>query len=237
MTGFASGENLTKAIDLVNEMTDKKITPNHITFTILIDYHCKAGMIKEAEELFIDMQNRNLKPTNFTYMSLLHGYNKVGNRSKMFSAFENLVERGIEPDELIYSMMIGAYFKGGHLEKGFKLWDLALDKGLLDGLTNETLVETLSGNGEISRVMELLDRIGNQGYNPCLAMCSTLIHGLNKAGYSGRLDKILEIMKGYGWIPKSTALNEFIDLYQISANSESVSNLAKQAALEVACQV
>lgn len=74
--------------------------PENVTYTMLIDQHCKAQNMEEARQLFLEMQGRDLVPTTITYKSLIHGYNIIGKR--VFSLFEEMVAKGIEPDRTTY---------------------------------------------------------------------------------------------------------------------------------------
>lgn len=234
--GFCKWGKLAEAMELFKEMNNNNIAPNHITFTILIDHYCKLGMMNEAEELLADMQGRSLNPTNVTYTSLMLGYSKTGDTFKIFSLFENLVKQGIDPDDVICCILVDTHCKEGNLEKAFKLWDELVDKGLLNGLVNDSVIESFCGNGGITGVLEFLEKMGEQGYKPCLALCSALVRGLHKVGYSGKLDTVVETMLKFRWVPESTSATDLASKYN-SMKSDCVNDLPKPAALEVACQV
>lgn len=212
-------------------MSDMHILPDHVTYTILIDYCCKNEMMKVADELFQTMQGRKLIPTIVTYTSLIQGYHRIGEKLKVFSLFEEMVARGIKPDEVVYSSMVDALYREGNLHKAFSLWNELLDKGLLKGHVSETLVGSWCEKGEISALLASLNEIGAQGFVPSLAMCSTLAHGLNQAGYSEILPMFVETMVKFSWISNSMTSNDLIRHCQIDEHTESISNTPKQSAL------
>ena len=48
--------------------------PNVYTFIILVDTHCKKGMLIEAKEVFDAMIERGIMPNTIAYNSLIDGY-------------------------------------------------------------------------------------------------------------------------------------------------------------------
>jgi leucine-rich PPR motif-containing protein len=55
-----------EASHLLEEMLQKKVIPENVTYTMLIDQHCKAQNMEEARQLFLEMQARDLVPTTIT---------------------------------------------------------------------------------------------------------------------------------------------------------------------------
>lgn len=76
-----------------------------------------------------------------------------------------------------------------------------------------------------------LNEIGEQGFVPSLAMCSTLAHGLNQAGHSEILPMALETMVKFSWISNSMTSNELIRHCQMDGHAENISNSLKQSTL------
>ncbi|EYU21817.1 hypothetical protein MIMGU_mgv1a0008302mg, partial [Erythranthe guttata] len=142
---------------------------------------------------------------------------------------------GIEPDEVIYRLMIDALHEDGNLEEGFKKWNELLDKGVLRGKVSEILVTVWCGNGDISEVLSLIEKTGVEGYKPSVATCGTLAYGLKRVGYK-EVDKVLDVMVRFGWVPPSMSLNDLIGQYQ-RGNLDSKNEVSGLAANEIACQI
>ncbi|KAF3947119.1 hypothetical protein CMV_026705 [Castanea mollissima] len=67
-------------------MSSCNIHPNKITYTVMIDGHCKLGKTKEATELLHDMVERGILPDAVTYNALTSGFCK---ERKIDEAFED----------------------------------------------------------------------------------------------------------------------------------------------------
>lgn len=63
-----------EAMRLFDEMVGQKITPNVRTFNILVDMHCKEGMVDEAKRVMDIMVQKRIIPDVVTYNSLMDGY-------------------------------------------------------------------------------------------------------------------------------------------------------------------
>lgn len=57
---------------LLRDMITRKITPDVITFSALIDIFVKEGKLLEAKELYKEMITRGISPDTITYSSLIY---------------------------------------------------------------------------------------------------------------------------------------------------------------------
>lgn len=63
---------------LYTEMVIKGIVPDVVTYTALIDGHCKVGNTKEAFRLHKEMLDAGLSPNMFTVSCVIDGLLKDG---------------------------------------------------------------------------------------------------------------------------------------------------------------
>ncbi|KAL2557947.1 Pentatricopeptide repeat-containing protein [Forsythia ovata] len=67
-----------------DDMVLRGVSPDVITYTILLNGYCRVNCLQEARDLFSDMKERGISPDIITYTVLLDGYSK-GNWKKAHS--------------------------------------------------------------------------------------------------------------------------------------------------------
>ncbi|KAM7510767.1 hypothetical protein LguiB_009642 [Lonicera macranthoides] len=59
-------------------MLSRNYESNTVTYTTLIDGHCKKSELDEVNKLFDEMVIQNCEPSTVTYTTLIHGYCEKG---------------------------------------------------------------------------------------------------------------------------------------------------------------
>ncbi|KMZ59703.1 putative Pentatricopeptide repeat-containing protein [Zostera marina] len=67
----ASENRISEAEELIEVMKNTGLEPNGYSYTCLIIYHCKAGVLKNAKKVFEEMRKRNCEPNRITYEALI----------------------------------------------------------------------------------------------------------------------------------------------------------------------
>ncbi|KAK2969205.1 hypothetical protein RJ640_024536 [Escallonia rubra] len=82
-------------------MLGNNISPNIVSYSLLIDGLCKRELMDEALLAFHCALDIHLLPIQMTYGILIHGYCKVGRLSEALVFYNCRLEDGIMPDNCI----------------------------------------------------------------------------------------------------------------------------------------
>ncbi|KAK2640588.1 hypothetical protein Ddye_028383 [Dipteronia dyeriana] len=87
-------------------MASFNIQPNRITYTVMIDGHCKLGNMKEAATLLHEMAKKGIVPDDITYNVFMNRNCKEGN-------MEDVVEYAIKCQVCLQNTSRFQRIKGG----------------------------------------------------------------------------------------------------------------------------
>ncbi|KAG9133912.1 hypothetical protein Leryth_004635 [Lithospermum erythrorhizon] len=104
------------------QMTDKKVAPNHFTYTIVIGSLVKSGEASEAFKTFTKMKNLGLVPEEATYSLLISLNSKSGNCEDAFWLYEDMRSLGIIPSNYTCASLLTLYYKDGDYSKALSLF-------------------------------------------------------------------------------------------------------------------
>merc|ERR1719291_412044 len=97
------------------------VSPDLITFSILIKANCDSARLSTALRLLEAMMELNLCPDEVIFNNLLGGCVRDGNNSALAKRLYNsMVEGGIKPSNATFSIMIRLY-------SSCKLWEEAIE--------------------------------------------------------------------------------------------------------------
>ncbi|XP_026378048.1 pentatricopeptide repeat-containing protein At5g41170, mitochondrial-like [Papaver somniferum] len=97
--------------EMHDEMMDLGISPNTVTFKLLIDSHYKDGMAEDAWGLFELIDKIKISPDQFIYDSMMNGVCSEGYLEEAVKLFMSMVDRGLGPYEFSYNILIDGYCK------------------------------------------------------------------------------------------------------------------------------
>ncbi|KAF9622614.1 hypothetical protein IFM89_032513 [Coptis chinensis] len=95
-------------------MREKGLSPNDITYSILIDSFCENGKLDVAFYLLDRMIEEGIKLTVYPYNSLICGCSKFGNLSKAETLLDEMVKKRLPPPIVVtYTSLISGYCREG----------------------------------------------------------------------------------------------------------------------------
>ncbi|KAL8138209.1 hypothetical protein V2J09_004210 [Rumex salicifolius] len=110
------------------ESYNEGITPNIVTYTVLVHGLCEQGDVDTANELLHEVCTRGLELNVYTYNALLHGLCKVGNMVQAEMLVEDMEVAGVRPDTVTYTTLMDAYCKSGEINKAHQLLEILVKK-------------------------------------------------------------------------------------------------------------
>ncbi|KAF6150303.1 hypothetical protein GIB67_034002 [Kingdonia uniflora] len=113
--GYANHGYSIKAIELFNEMTEKKgCKPDHLTFTAVLTACCHAGMVDVGQCIFHLMsEEHGIEPRLEHYACLV---DLIGRAGELVEAYELIKNMPIKPDSFVWGALLGACRNHGNVE-------------------------------------------------------------------------------------------------------------------------
>ncbi|KZV37174.1 pentatricopeptide repeat-containing protein mitochondrial [Dorcoceras hygrometricum] len=189
--------DFSKAFTVLYRMLKRGISPNVISFNMLIDGACRAFDLTLAHELVKkmgDISRGCVSPNVVSYNCLINGYCKLG---KMDCAKEILVEMvrlEVEPNVRTYATMIDGYARHGYLKEAFELCDIIVEEGLiLDSVIYNSLIHWIYVQGYVSVGSLLLSNMMENYTSPDHFTHSIVSKELCRNGH------VTEALKFHGW--------------------------------------
>ena len=88
------------------------VRPNHVTYGILINIHCKAGQIEQALDVYREMlSDRDTVPDQHIYSSLFEGMARCGNNKYAEGLLEDMDTLNARPNIVVYNALMMTYMR------------------------------------------------------------------------------------------------------------------------------
>eukprot|EP01018_Ginkgo_biloba_P010410 Gb_25100 [translate_table: standard] len=170
------GRMLSDAERIMIAMAENGVAPDTVTYSTLLDGHCKKGKVLRANQLLGEMLGKGCFPNAVTYNILVQSVCKEGSISDAEQLLQKMRERCLSPDthaasqELLdsnksetclpdivtYSTVINGLCKEGRLDEAKRHFVEMLEKCLVpDVIAHNTLIDGFSQQGELSRAFRV----------------------------------------------------------------------------------
>ncbi|XP_020677304.1 pentatricopeptide repeat-containing protein At3g49730 [Dendrobium catenatum] len=188
---FAAARMVSKAVQVLDEMTAYGCAPDDYVFACLLDALCKNGSVKEAASLFRDMRYR-FPPNLRHFTSLLYGWCRAGKLDEAKFILVQMREAGFEPDIVVYNTLLAGFAAAGKMEDSYALLTEMSRKGCEPNVISyTTLIQALCTRDCLDDAMRVFVEMRSRGCVPDIVAYNTLISGFCK---SGRLDRAYEFL-------------------------------------------
>merc|ERR1719453_816096 len=120
--GFIRAGDCKQAMTVYEKMTEKKdVSPDLITFSILIKANCDNHCLEDALKLLEDMVDLGMKPDEVIFNNLIAGCGQQGNAKLGKHLFNDMVASGIRPSNATFSILIRMYHQCKLLDEAVEL--------------------------------------------------------------------------------------------------------------------
>ncbi|XP_037496448.1 pentatricopeptide repeat-containing protein At1g62914, mitochondrial [Jatropha curcas] len=193
----------------LNEMLEANITPNLITFSILVDGLCKCGRVSKAHGIVKLMIQRGIKPDVVTYSSLIYGLCNSGRWEEASVQLNEMLEANITPNLITFSILVDGLCKEGRvavpqlngiIKLGIKP-DVATYSSLMNGycLLNK-----------MDQAREIFDMMLSKGCTPDVVIYNILIDCYCRRKRIDEAMRLLDEMPRKGLIPNHVTYSSLI---------------------------
>nr|GMC86702.1 pentatricopeptide repeat-containing protein At3g61520, mitochondrial-like [Ipomoea batatas] len=189
---------------LTNEMKEKGIAPNVVTFGILINHLCKLHRVDEALQVFEKMRGASegisIEPDTVIYNTLIDGLCKVGRQEEGVGLMEKMrLEKGCTPNTVTFNCLIDGFCKAGEIERSIKLFYQMTEDGIVPNIiTFNTLLDGMCKHGRVGSAMEFFTEMQEKGLKGNAISYSILITAFCSANNIEKAVKLFSEMTESG---------------------------------------
>jgi pentatricopeptide repeat protein len=184
--GYIKRGMISNAVQMLNEMYSKSISPSIVTLTSLMYGYCSFGMFDEALELYRSMKSQSIKPDTVLCTVMLNGAARAGDYSVVYEIYKDM--NSLQLDSVAYTALIYSYAKHGHSME--ECWDIYNEmKKRNMPITIATYNALLTGcvrNGDFDTAQKVLQEAREVKPNS-----STYVMLMGLSAQEGRTDKVL----------------------------------------------
>ncbi|TKW17162.1 hypothetical protein SEVIR_5G347800v4 [Setaria viridis] len=187
--------DLSAALDVIPLMEKCGLTPNEVSFGILLNGFYRNGRFDDAEKVR-EMMERNVKPNVKCYNAKLRDLVAQGRIQDAVAVIEAMQKDGPKPDSVSYNELIRGYCKEGKLEEAKKVYDdLVKNECAPNRGTFHTLVSHFLEAGELDLALNCYHEIFSW---KCRVKCSLLQGVVTALVAASRVEEATSIVK-LGW--------------------------------------
>ncbi|KAK4738840.1 hypothetical protein R3W88_002537 [Solanum pinnatisectum] len=170
LSGLGREHDFQKMNLLMNEMKEKEVNPDVVTFGIFINHLCKCYRVDEALQVFEKMGGSEtdgvlVKPDLVLYNTLIDGLCKVGKQEEGLKLMEKMrLENGYVPNTITYNCLIDGFCKAGEIERSLELFDqMKKDRVVPNVITMNALLHGMCKFGRVSSAMRFFAEMQEKG--------------------------------------------------------------------------
>ncbi|CAH9146364.1 unnamed protein product [Cuscuta epithymum] len=210
--GLCKANKLQEALNLRVGMENANLTPNVLTYTILMDGLFREDReVDEAMGLLDEMKIKGLEPDVFTYTILINGLCSKGNVNKGKEVFNEMLVHGVSPNVVTYTSLINGFCKKGQLKETMMMFNSMLERGVKpDIVTFTSIINGLCTGGRADKALKVFKSMLAKGVVPGSITYNVLLRGLFDKGLLTDAYNILQLMIEKGEKPDVVTYNTIV---------------------------
>merc|ERR1719262_270215 len=191
LKGFKIQRQPEKVFSVYEEMKQRGITRNTISFNTILDVCAHGGAMHRVPQLLEDMKamQPQVEPDIITYSTIVKGYCMSGDVDKAFEVLSEMKRDGKHAaDEILYNSLLDGCAKQHRLEDALRLLDDMQDSGVVpSNYTLSILVKLLGRSRRLNQAFTMVETICKEnGFRPNIFVYTTLIQACIQNRQLGR---------------------------------------------------
>ncbi|KAJ6695169.1 PPR CONTAINING PLANT-LIKE PROTEIN [Salix koriyanagi] len=178
-----------RALEFYNHVIGAKgvnISPNVLTFNLVIKAMCKVGLVDDAVQMLRKMPVSKCQPDAYTYSTLMDGLCKADRIDEAVSLLDEMQIDGCFPSPVTFNVLINGLYNG---HKAIEVWkDMAKHNCTQNEVCYSVLIHGLCKDekvkdammSSISRAIDLLNSMLDRGCDPDLVTCIIFLRALRE---------------------------------------------------------
>lgn len=213
---FASAKEKKRAVGIFDLMKKYKFKISVEAINCLLDALGRAGLGKEAQELFEKLEHR-FTPDLKTYTVLLNGWCEVRNLMEAGRVWNGMIDGGFKPDIVAHNVMLQGLMRVQKRSDAIKLFEVMKSRGPFPNVRSYTiLINDLCKHGNtveaLTEAMGYLNDMLKSGCEPDAAVYTCLMIGFGNQRKMNMVYQLLKQMKERGCPPDGRTYNGLIKM-------------------------
>ncbi|KAF7840663.1 pentatricopeptide repeat-containing protein [Senna tora] len=209
--GYSEKGDFKSAFDALNEMSDRKLSPDFVTYSSILDGACKHGDNEVIERIINIMVEKKLLPECFSISSSNYDLvlQKLSEMGKTYAAemfFRRACEENINLQDVTYGCLLRALSKGRRIREAVYVYSIVSQRGIaLDDSNYQAFVDFLCEENLYveEKSCELLKDIIRRGFDPSASELSKFMASLCNEGRWKEAEDLLDALVERGLVPDS----------------------------------
>ncbi|KAI3969488.1 hypothetical protein MKX01_020049 [Papaver californicum] len=187
------------AESVFDEMIQRGVKPDKITFSTLISCARLCGLPDKAIEWFEKMPHFGCEPDDVIKSAMIDAYGRLGNNDMALSLYDQAKRENWRIDVVSYSTMIKTYTALGDFHGAFKVFEDMKAVGMKPNLTVYNTILDVMGKAKRPWMVKTVHReMTRNGIAPNWPTYAALIRAYGKARYVEDALSIYKEVKGKG---------------------------------------
>lgn len=200
--GFSSQGNMSKAIEVLELMSDEKIKypfDNFVCSSVISGF-CKIGKPEFAVDFFKNaIKSGALRPNLVTYTALVGSLCKLGKVHEVYDLVGKMENEGVTFDVVFYSSWICGFISGGFLEEMLRKKSEMIRKGIRpDSISYTIMIDGFSKLGDVEKAVGFLKKMMNDGIEPNSVTFTAIMLGFCEKGKMEEASSVFEMVGSLG---------------------------------------
>ncbi|KAL9373321.1 hypothetical protein Peur_032941 [Populus x canadensis] len=188
--------DLNKAEKLFDEMIERAVKPDNVTFSTIISCARLCNLADKAVEWFEKMPSFGLDPDDVTFSTMIDSYGRVGNVEKALSLYDRARTEKWRLDTTTFSTLIRIYKDSGNFDGCLNVYEEMKALGVKPNLViYNTLLDAMGRARRPWQAKKFYQDIIDSGLSPSYATYAALLRAYGRARYGEDAIKIYKEMK------------------------------------------
>ncbi|GIL47655.1 hypothetical protein Vafri_4418 [Volvox africanus] len=205
------GQDVERALELMQEMRTRNIERNVHTYTALMNVCIKCGKLPLALDIYNSMRAVNCTPNVVTYNTLVDVYGKLGQWERAIHVLDLMKQEGVEPVLRTYNTLIIACNMCNQPREALAVYQRLLADGFTpNSTTYNALISAYGKTTQLGKALEVYQEMLRQNMDRSVITYSSLISACEKAGQWETALRIFNEMQQDNCLPNTVTYNSLV---------------------------
>eukprot|EP00931_Biecheleriopsis_adriatica_P117253 TRINITY_DN9278_c0_g1_i1.p1 TRINITY_DN9278_c0_g1~~TRINITY_DN9278_c0_g1_i1.p1 ORF type:complete len:1024 (-),score=260.13 TRINITY_DN9278_c0_g1_i1:155-3226(-) len=217
-----------EAWDILAQMEEAQIKPDHYTVSIMLKALKKAPGSKQAARCFDFLDRSGIEPCSDEVLlnAVLETYIRHKDHRRLEVLLSKFEQSDLRPSVPTYGSIIKAYSTLKRVGKCWQCWEEMLGRRGLEptDIVFGCMLDALVCNGQVEEAVQLFEK---GLVKPNAVLCSILVKGFSNTQQTERAMSLWHEMQGKGVVMNTAACNAFLDSQARVGNMDEVMEIVE----------
>ncbi|KAH1054889.1 hypothetical protein J1N35_032954 [Gossypium stocksii] len=196
---FRKSKDLDGAEKLFDEMLQRGVKPDNVTFSTLISCSRVCGLPSKAVEWFEKMPTYECDPDDVTYSAMIDAYGRAGNVDMAFTLYDRARTEKWRIDPVTFSTLIKIYGVSGNYDGCLNVYEEMKALGVKPNVViYNTLLDAMGRAKRPWQAKSIYKEMLSNGFSPNWATYAALLRAYGRARYGEDALNVYKEMKDKG---------------------------------------